>query len=455
LLHKERIDEMSYESKTNTSGPFNENHEPLKRDLSNKDEVLDFVEGSADKVGARYLYHAAFSQVCTAAPQDDKMAILAARQRTEAETAAKIKAEAVAEEDEEGLGFKPDISSGLATPLKHGGQMQGIAHMATPVRPGQMGATYFADPNLCEDGKLDVAESPKERSLRIALWMMLVGLLVNFQELIHPILRYDTAALYLAINILCFGRGAADVLDTITGMTVLKKTLALPWVKFQGQVVQLRNNLGRITNPSLKMGERLLVEFVMRALDSDAAYAVDLALCRKDLTMTLEELMRVMTTVARKVEGPTSSLLTQVQANFSKAPIDGPACWAWEKFGSCKFTKDGGKCKFSHAGPKGTKVRSSPSPAPRGGADFCHLCKKTGHVLATCSRMMKLAKIEEAELRAGGDDEKSGDLAGYVAITRASDVSMSGAYGGAVGTGGEPIDTEFLNTVQRIAARKD
>jgi hypothetical protein len=448
---------MSYETKTN-SGPFNENHEPLKRDLSNKDETLDYLEGSADKVNVRHLFHADFSQVCTTAPSGDKMALLAAKRRLEAADAAKIKAEAVAEEDQEGLGFKP---SGLATPRKQGVQKQGSGHVATSVRPGENGPTYFADPTLCEPGMLDVAENATERALRIALWMMMVGLLVNFQELIHPILRYDTAALYLAINTLCFGRGVADVLDAVTEMTVLKKTRALPWATFQGQVVRLRNNLGRITNPFLQMGERVLVEFVMRALDSDAAYAVELALCRKDLAVTLEEVMRAMTTVARTVEGPTSALITQVQANFSKTNTEDRVCWDWERYGNCKFTKDGGKCKFSHAGPKGTKVRSSSNSAPRGGggadrgANFCHLCKKTGHVLDTCTRMMKLAKIEEAEKRTGDDDEHNGDLAGNVAISRALDVSGSGVYGGAFGAGAEAVDTEFLNTVQRIAARID
>jgi hypothetical protein len=456
LLHETRtIGEMNNETKTN-GGPFNENHEPLKRDLSNKDESLDFLEASADKVNVRHLFHADFSQVCTTAPSGDKMALLAARKRLQAANEAKIKAEAVAEEDAKGLGFKPEGS-----PRKQGVQKQGSVHMATSVRPGQTGATYFADPTVCEPGMLDVAESAADRALRIALWMMMVALMVNFQELIHPILRYDTATLYIAINTLCFGRGVADVLDAVTEMTVLKKTRALPWATFQGQVVRLRNNLGRITNPYLQMGERVLVEFVMRALDSDAAYAVELALCRKDLAVTLEEVMRTMTTVARTVEGPTSALITQVQANFSKAPTDERTCWDWEKFGTCKFTKNGGKCKFSHAGPKGTKVRSSSSSAPRGGggadggANFCQLCKKTGHVLDTCYRMMKLAKIEEAEKRAGGDDETNGDLAGNVAISRASDASGSGVYGGAFGAGGEWVDTEFLNTVQRIAARTD
>jgi hypothetical protein len=63
--------------------------------------------------------------------------------------------------------------------------------------------------------------------------------------------------------------------------------------------------------------------------------------------------------------------------------------------------------------------------------------------------MIKLAKMQEAEKRAGDDDEHDGDLAGDVAILRALDASGSGVYGGAA------IDTEFLNTVQRIAARTD
>jgi hypothetical protein len=304
---------MSYETKTN--GPFKENHEPLKRDLSNKDEILAFVEGSADQVECQHLFHVEFSQECTTAPSGDKMAVLAARRQAQAAAAAKVKAEAVVEEDKKGLGFKPK-----------GVQKQGSAHMATPVRPGEMGATYFADPTKSETGMFDVPETSAERALRISLWMMMVALLVNWQELIQPIVRYDTAALYIAINKLCFGRSVTDVLDAVTEMTVLKKTRALPWATFQGQVVRLRNNLGRITNPFLQMGERVLVEFVMRALDSDAAYAVELALCRKDLAVTLEEVMSAMTTVAHTVEGSPSAFITQVQANFSKTNTEDKVC---------------------------------------------------------------------------------------------------------------------------------
>jgi hypothetical protein len=106
LLHETRnIDEMSYETKTN--GHFKENHEPLKRDLSNKDEILAFVEGSADQVECQHLFHVEFSQECTTAPSGDKMAVLAARRQAQAAAAATVKAEAVAEEDNKGLGFKP------------------------------------------------------------------------------------------------------------------------------------------------------------------------------------------------------------------------------------------------------------------------------------------------------------------------------------------------------------
>jgi hypothetical protein len=440
---------MSYEAKTN--GPFNEKHEPLQRDLSNKHRVLDFVEAIADKFRARHLCHSEFCQICTSAPADDKMAILAARKQSEAAEAANIKAEAAAAEDVNVEDVKAETEDnynyGFGTPRKGGQKQVKQGSMPTPVRPGEMGATYFADPTLCETGKFDVAEHHKDRTLRIAFWMMMVALLVNFQELIQPIVRYDTAALYRSINTLCFGRGVADVLDSITGMTLLKKTRELSWAKFQGQVVKLRNDLGRITNPFLQMGERVLVEFVMRAIDSDAAFAVELALCRKDLSITLEQVLKTMTAVARTVEGPIGvlDLPSEAQVYFSKATTDS-ACFNWVKYGDCPFSKEGGKCRYSHAGPKGTKVRSASNSDRNGtGGALCPVCNKTDHVLDTCPRMLKLAKMEEAELRkGGGDDEKMGDLAANVAIWGASD----GVYGGAFGYG--EIDTEFLDTVRRI-----
>jgi hypothetical protein len=235
--------------------------------------------------------------------------------------------------------------------------------LATGLFNGEDRAIHFLDPNS------EKVETKEQRSQRMFLFDLLVRSIPSHQFLVALCTVGDFAKVFGLAKRMALQPDIPSLLQAITKMASLRKDPTTPWSQISTQIMDVQSSLRQVKPDSLKVGEQVLLQFVLQAMESDPRYALDLAMIRRAKPLPpLEHVMAEFTAKAAKIEGKgqprgLTGLAAQEQepAQQQEPALDAMmvgkwnsvkgakksknVCFNFRKNGTCRF---GDKCKFSH-----------------------------------------------------------------------------------------------------------
>ena len=233
------------------------------------------------------------------------------------------------------------------------------------------GAVYFLDPVT------DRVETPEQRSVRMYLYDLLCQSLPNHSHLEKVCQMGDFAKLFSLARVVAVKDDVPAMMQAFVAMANLRKDHSVPWSRLAAQVTEISAVISSNKQQGMMVGDQLLPEFLLRAMEGDARWATELALMRKrEKTPPLDVIMTEFTKASNTVEastrkaaltglpavaspgatagptGPTAEFEARVEAQLTAlaAAVRGQArgggiCFNFQKEGKCKY---GNKCKFVH-----------------------------------------------------------------------------------------------------------
>jgi hypothetical protein len=263
---------------------------------------------------------------------------------------------------------------------------------------------YFLDPIE------DVTETAAQRTLRLGAWQFCLAVCFHHPHLRTGLRVGDIAGIVSAITTFALRHGAEDSLDAVRDMTTLHKK-GKSWREFVETVAGIRRVFARNTDPRYHVGEALLPGFVLRAMDEDNRYHVELTLLR--CTFPPPDIDHIMANLAAKDRTLTKSAPTLygLGAAAPAPPAAAPTnlkvepCRNFATTGICKFHKPsfGRFCRHSHGAAadkqtaldratykaKGRPPRPPPVPPPpppkQAVQGHCYRCGSALHGIDDCT----------------------------------------------------------------------
>ena len=243
-------------------------------------------------------------------------------------------------------------------------------------------AVYYRDP--MKDG--DVPEPAVDRKRRVLASTWLADSLVHHPDLVSAVRQHDVAALVMMVMTTCASKDGVRVLTNIFEMTSLKKLPGEPWSVLCSTVTRLHSEMGQVKDERFKVGSGILPAFLLRALDNDEDYKVEVALLRRQEDVTVEDIVRAASikSVVAEAGGvqPGGRLTGLGAAPFNRSTTATGVCYGWRDNGKCRF---GEKCKFSH------QSGGAPKPAPKTSGG-CLECGSLSHGFQDCGRRAERLK---------------------------------------------------------------
>ena len=248
------------------------------------------------------------------------------------------------------------------------------------------GSQLFSTGVTFMDPVTDKAEDSSSRVKRYLCWSKLAPSLANHAHVIEGVVRGDIATLVYNVMVLGEHAGVSGVLKAVASIVSLRKTTDTPWSAIVQAVSAARATMAQCTEPELCIHDRLVTEYLLRALDSDPRYAVEVALIRRDVP-ALATVLATLSTAAASIEAsqvPTSSANLATRPSGT-TPGKRGQCYRWRDTGSCKF---GSSCSYSHTGP--VKPRDPRKPKEPRGA--CLECGAKDHGISKCPQYISRKK---------------------------------------------------------------
>jgi len=210
-----------------------------------------------------YLRYSEFN-VQTADRPDDPVAKLRLKLREQAEQRAQVKSEQQAEQPKQ-LPSDDEFDDAPEEEEKEGDMVQlrldvsagnGIDSDHVPV-------PYFLDPNTGS------TEDSSQRALRMSMWGFLTRSVPNHMYLVIMCVTGDFARLFGLARQVALQPDIPALLGAVTKMTSLRMDKSVSWSAFSTRVMEAYSVISTTTASSLKIGERVLTEFVLAAVESD------------------------------------------------------------------------------------------------------------------------------------------------------------------------------------------
>jgi hypothetical protein len=207
------------------------------------------------------------------------------------------------------------------------------------------------------------------------LWGFVSATCYYHQHLLAGLRVGDISGAIQAITTYGLSHGSQETLDAIVAMTQITKK-GRSWQEFVNSVSAVRTVMDRETDPDWQIGSKVLPGFVMRAMDGDPRFAVDLTLLHR--TIPAPDLDHIMATLGVKARtmGPATTLAGHVADPHPAGtpPAATEMCRAFQD-GKCRFDKPeyGRWCKHSHGAAldrqraldkKAYKAKAKPRVAP-------------------------------------------------------------------------------------------
>jgi hypothetical protein len=271
---------------------------------------------------------------------------------------------------------------------------------------------YFQDPLT------DTTETSEQRRVRMGVWQFCKAVCFHHTHLLTSLRVGDIAGVTAAIAAFALRHGPEDTLDAVKAMTQLHKK-GQQWGDFVDNVAAIRRTLARDTDPDWKIGSQLLPGFVMRAMEEDNRFQVELSLLR--CTVPPPGIDHIMVSLAFKartlVKAPnplTGHAAVAQPAPPPATPSKGGAgggrepCRAFARDGNCKFhvPAEGRFCRHSHGEAadrqtaldratfkstggkpptKATGGKGKPGSRPPKAPDGCYRCASKLHSIDNCT----------------------------------------------------------------------
>jgi hypothetical protein len=278
-----------------------------------------------------------------------------------------------------------------------------------------LSAVYFSNP--LDDVQSGMAEPPASRTERLRMWSFIKAVCYFHEHLVAGLRVGDISGVIEAIRKFSMSFGSQDTLDGVTAMATLTKK-GKSWQEFINTVAKIRNVLDRESDPEWQIGKQLLPGFILRAMEGDPKFDVELTLLRRTRpTPDVNHIMSTLGTKARELSKGQPSLSGYVGAPSQAASTPQGVkelCRNFARDGRCKFDRPsaGQWCRHSHGAdedvkrmaakkafkpattnpakqvPANTKVK-----AGKGGAqaapDGCYRCGSKNHGIDDCTEEVK------------------------------------------------------------------
>lgn len=316
-----------------------------------------------------------------------------------------------------------------------GGFVSGVSVVSYAPRPLALGQFSTTVPFfLCPLS--DKAEDTQRRERRMFLWATVVATLSNHPHVfttVHPVGNFCG----LATNIL----GLCTVGKRSTAIALLGDVVKLashpphPWHSLAQELSRLASVHAGVDDVRMRMGDGILPEFALRALEHFPEFAVDLSLLRK-ITNEDVTIQRIISDIsARAAELPASARKAVVSGHVaaSAPPVRG-VCFQFRDQGKCS---KGDACRFSHG---------STSTGGSGGA--CYECGSAHHSIDACPDYVKRARPPNnrgnsraagtAKANAARIKDLEGQLAAQLALTAPSASSPAAGVTGHMASAAHP-----------------
>ena len=255
----------------------------------------------------------------------------------------------------------------------------------------------FADP-FNDDGH---AEPDTMKQTRVLIWSAIVRALPNHRHLVKGSIQGDVFGLVTKIRGLSQGRDESvqvSNLHALSGFTAKGKK----WGDISLAMTKLLSSIQEVTskNKALTIGEGLIVEVLLRAMDDVSDFKTTVQLIRTSKAISYDSVMCALNDRANSIA--TAAYTEDIQANVGEARDwktvrrprgdkgNGPnwgsdnVCNYYRKGVPCPFSRNGKKCRFKHSGPQ-----DMPN-------DRCPSCGEAGHGLQDCKKALR-AKVAESD----------------------------------------------------------
>ena len=261
-------------------------------------------------------------------------------------------------------------------------------------------AVYFTDP--LDVNNPGIAEPPEQRRERLRMWAFVSAVCYHHAHLLSGLRVGDIAGIIAAIYKFGMSFGSHDTLDGVTAMATLEKK-GKTWQDFVTTVANIRSVLDRETNPRWKIGDLLLPGYILRAMEADPKFDVELTLLRRTHPPPdVDHIMATLSTKARELSknskkplqlaayagGPPPATPTHVQPPTSGKEL----CRKFQLSGECRYDRPsmGRWCKHSHGKDNDIKrmaaKRAYKPPAPSPAATPAAAKHKTAQPASGCFR---------------------------------------------------------------------
>ena len=134
---------------------------------------------------------------------------------------------------------------------------------------------YYIDPNT------RVGESRRMRLYRVHFWQFLKASLIHHPSPLDGVSRYDNAALVKLVQATFASSKRETILNNIAAASTLHYKPS-QWPLLSKEVVRLHSEMRLVVESGLQIGADVLPSFLLRALDAEPDYAVQLAKLREE-----------------------------------------------------------------------------------------------------------------------------------------------------------------------------
>jgi len=234
------------------------------------------------------------------------------------------------------------------------------------------------------DGSTGQCADIADWTYRVAFWAWLKPTLEHHSQLMDGVPRYDVYGLIDLVLMTFEDDKAEHQLDNIVSMTRLALRPG-QWPVLRTETIRLGSEMSQVTDTDIRLPPKLLAMFVLRALDSDSDFAVQVASLRasnakiSDIIKVISKRDNELRASRPKPSGHVASTDAGPQAERAIR-----VCYLFQK-GECTY---GEACKFEHT--------------PLAGQ--CLACGSTAHGLDRCP-LKKASDKGDKKARGRGDKE--------------------------------------------------
>jgi hypothetical protein len=131
-------------------------------------------------------------------------------------------------------------------------------------------AVYYGDPvEAAEKSGQQPAEGENSRSLRMLVYGLLSKSLPHHQYLVTMCVPGDFARLFTLAKKVALKQSTRSFIGAVQKMAALRKDSSTPWTQLSAMIMEVHSTLKGIKDGDFAMGNRVLTEFVLNAMDSD------------------------------------------------------------------------------------------------------------------------------------------------------------------------------------------